>query len=386
VLAAEDALGDILWSLSDYQGTVRDLVDYNATTNTTAIVNHRQYDAFGNITNESNPSAKFLYAYTGREWDADVDIYYYRARWYDPAVGRFLSEDPIGFAAGDTNLQRYVSNSSTIFVDPSGLQHDLAVGAIVFDDRPTYEDIGTNGIDTINDMLYLGFGTLNSLLFCHDRLEADKDYKDRVQKIIENRKIAAGELPPLDGTVIAVMPDWIGGPGPVKGANSVRSAIRGTMPWTGSFSSKPWKGKFGNFAFGSAHSGHGVSTFLAHDGTLEVKFVIAKSTDLVIKRGLDGRGLLEMAIKYHGMQNIKRISASFGADCVRESSRANRWATNMDANWKFFLRHRDNLGNYEAIKRSPSIREFLKHGFTDLEITKLSNESVEFTLRKPGIN
>lgn len=40
---------------------------------------------------------------------------------YDPAVGRFLSEDPLGFDAGDTNLQRYVGNSSPNFTDPSGM-------------------------------------------------------------------------------------------------------------------------------------------------------------------------------------------------------------------------------------------------------------------------
>ena len=41
---------------------------------------------------------------------------------YDPSVGRFLSEDPIGFAGGDANLYRYVGNSPTNFTDPSGLQ------------------------------------------------------------------------------------------------------------------------------------------------------------------------------------------------------------------------------------------------------------------------
>ena len=39
-------------------------------------------------------------AYTGREWDPETGLYYYRARYYDPKVGRFISEDPIGFAAG----------------------------------------------------------------------------------------------------------------------------------------------------------------------------------------------------------------------------------------------------------------------------------------------
>ena len=65
-------------------------------------------------TNTNNP-----YAYTGRELD-DTDLYYYRARYYDPTTQRFLSQDPIGFASGDFNFYRYVGNSPTYFRDPSG--------------------------------------------------------------------------------------------------------------------------------------------------------------------------------------------------------------------------------------------------------------------------
>jgi uncharacterized protein RhaS with RHS repeats len=45
---------------------------------------------------------------------------YYRARYFDPAAGTFVSEDPLGFGAGDENLYRYVFNSPTNFTDPSG--------------------------------------------------------------------------------------------------------------------------------------------------------------------------------------------------------------------------------------------------------------------------
>ncbi len=91
---------------------------------TTTVVNHRKFDAFGNLTTQSDATVKFLYSYTGREWDGDAGLYYYRARWYDAGIGRFISEDPIGFAAGDENLSRYVGNSSPNAEDPSGLMQD----------------------------------------------------------------------------------------------------------------------------------------------------------------------------------------------------------------------------------------------------------------------
>jgi uncharacterized protein RhaS with RHS repeats len=42
-------------------------------------------------------------------------------RWYDPATGKWLSEDPTGFRAGDADLTRYAGNSATTLVDPTGL-------------------------------------------------------------------------------------------------------------------------------------------------------------------------------------------------------------------------------------------------------------------------
>lgn len=46
---------------------------------------------------------------------------------YDPSVGRFVSQDPIGFDAGDSNLYRYVDNSPTNAVDPSGLKKAIVI-------------------------------------------------------------------------------------------------------------------------------------------------------------------------------------------------------------------------------------------------------------------
>ena len=49
------------------------------------------------------------------------DLYFYRARYYDPKAGRFLTKDPIGFAGGDGNLYRYVTNNPINWMDPLGL-------------------------------------------------------------------------------------------------------------------------------------------------------------------------------------------------------------------------------------------------------------------------
>jgi RHS repeat-associated protein len=114
--------GTVTWSLGDNLGTIRDLVQYNAATGTTTVVNHVRYDTFGQIVGQTNTAFQPYFAYTGREWDPAVGLYFYRARWYDPRAGRFTSEDPLGFAAGDVNLSRYVGNGPTLWVDPSGME------------------------------------------------------------------------------------------------------------------------------------------------------------------------------------------------------------------------------------------------------------------------
>jgi len=96
----------VLWSLADHEGSVRDVISYNDATTTAAVENHIQYDSFGNIVEESAPAVEFRFTYTGREFDEDTELYYYRARWYDANNGRFISEDPAGFDAGDMNLYR----------------------------------------------------------------------------------------------------------------------------------------------------------------------------------------------------------------------------------------------------------------------------------------
>jgi len=58
----------------------------------------RKYDSF--VMPKPQTSFRNSYTYTGREWDKETGLYYYRARYYDPMDGRFISKDPIGFDGG----------------------------------------------------------------------------------------------------------------------------------------------------------------------------------------------------------------------------------------------------------------------------------------------
>jgi len=103
---------DVQYFLADHLGST------NALTNSTGNVSSSaSYDSFGNATGNLNTR----YQYTGREVDNFTGLQYNRARWYDGNLGRFISEDPIGFGGGDINLFGYVSNNTLRYSDPSGL-------------------------------------------------------------------------------------------------------------------------------------------------------------------------------------------------------------------------------------------------------------------------
>jgi RHS repeat-associated protein len=105
--------GRTKWYATDLVGSVRLNLD-----DAGAVKDAATYDAFGNLTAGGTWDR---YGYAGREWDAALGLSYNRARVYDPGTGRWLSDDPLGFAAGDVNLYRYVGNQPTTNTDPSGL-------------------------------------------------------------------------------------------------------------------------------------------------------------------------------------------------------------------------------------------------------------------------
>jgi RHS repeat-associated protein len=78
------------------------------------------YDVWGNLLDQTG-TIENPYTYTGRELDTESGLYYYRARSYDPTLGRFLLKDPAGLGKG-TSQYLYVDGNPATLIDPDGLQ------------------------------------------------------------------------------------------------------------------------------------------------------------------------------------------------------------------------------------------------------------------------
>jgi RHS repeat-associated protein len=114
LFARTDSSGNTAWYLRDNVGS------FYADVTTTMVLDAVVYDPYGNLVTETNASEGDRFKFAGMEYDSVTGLYYDHARYYDAAIGRFVSQDPMGFAAGDSNLYRYVTNSPTESTDPTG--------------------------------------------------------------------------------------------------------------------------------------------------------------------------------------------------------------------------------------------------------------------------
>jgi RHS repeat-associated protein len=126
------------------------------TDQTQAMVNQYAYDPFGNILNQVEAvSQPFKFVGQFGVMTEPNGFYYMRARYYDPQVGRFISEDPVGFDSGDLNLMVYVTNNPINQIDPGG--QDFSCGVVVHVEtiNPiTSRGGGIWGYNYQNDVLY----------------------------------------------------------------------------------------------------------------------------------------------------------------------------------------------------------------------------------------
>jgi RHS repeat-associated protein len=147
------------WALADRLGTLDLIVDESG-----GVIDRVTFDSFGNKVSESAPDKAFRFGFTGRELDPETGLYYYRARYYDPLVGRFISVDSIGFQAGDTNLYRYVFNSPTQGTDPTGHEWWNELGQNLSNAWSGVQNLNENILGTIDNVVrYSSIGVLANI-------------------------------------------------------------------------------------------------------------------------------------------------------------------------------------------------------------------------------
>lgn len=105
------ANGQVEYKLGDAINSTQATVDQNG-----KLLSSFSYEPFGKTTTTST----YPFQFTGRV-PVNSGLYYYRARYYCPAVGRFISEDPLGLASGDSLAYKYTRNNPVNRTDPSGL-------------------------------------------------------------------------------------------------------------------------------------------------------------------------------------------------------------------------------------------------------------------------
>jgi RHS repeat-associated protein len=143
VLYRIDTLGNVFYYHTDHLGSVTEVTDTNEN------VRHSfEYDEYGNFITEPI-SYEATYFYAGRRYDPETGLYYNRNRYYNPALGRFMTPDPAGMIDGP-NLYTYVRNNPVRFVDPWGLCADEGEDTL----REQFEDwIKKYGIKKAKDLI-----------------------------------------------------------------------------------------------------------------------------------------------------------------------------------------------------------------------------------------
>lgn len=146
--ARTDSSNNVSTLLTDRLGSTIGLVSSGQ-----SMATSYTYQPFGATTSTGAANGN-SYQFSGRENDA-TGLYFYRARYYSPTFQRFIGQDPIGFAGGDSNLYAYTFNNPVEWIDPQGLD----VTVIYYPGLPG-NDYGHIGVE-VNNEGAVGFDSVN---------------------------------------------------------------------------------------------------------------------------------------------------------------------------------------------------------------------------------
>ncbi|AGB40352.1 RHS repeat-associated core domain protein [Halobacteroides halobius DSM 5150] len=124
-IASVNGEGELKYIISDQLGSTSVITDEEGNE-----VMRYKYSPFGNLI-KSKGNTEDSYRFTGKEFDGMTGLYYYGARYYDPTIGRFITEDPV---QDGWNWYTYCRNNPLKYVDPNGLDTELHVE----EDSPDY--------------------------------------------------------------------------------------------------------------------------------------------------------------------------------------------------------------------------------------------------------
>jgi len=158
-LLADVTADNVLWTLTDHLGSIRDVVQQ--TSSGLVVPAHIIYDAYGNVVSCTNSEGEtisnpILFGYTGKAFDTSTQLQNNINRWYDASIGRWLSIDPIDFEGNDTNLYRYVGNQNTGLYDPFGFarQKHCTIDLYVVDNFEAWDMLKLDNILIVDKPLF----------------------------------------------------------------------------------------------------------------------------------------------------------------------------------------------------------------------------------------
>jgi RHS repeat-associated protein len=116
-----------------------------------------EYTAFGEVS-VSVSDVTNNFRFPGQYWDGETDLYYNFHRYYDPGIGKYMREDPIGLI-GDINLFVYTRNNPVIRIDPLGLKWVWYCKRRLYPAGPWYSSFIRMAIYPMFGHCYIKFGS-----------------------------------------------------------------------------------------------------------------------------------------------------------------------------------------------------------------------------------